>query len=395
MAPVHGAVIVHGVKKGRFLLVTHQLSGHAGPELALAKRLVRRGHEVAVHAPAELAEPVAAAGCELIAYERVEAWAPPEGVPFADLIGEVGRHFGSALLADEVKGALERYRPDVAVVDVVVSAAFAATEAEKTRTACVLPILYQPWYHVYGGTLQNSNPARRHLGLRPFAEESPRAVLRSVRLVLVLSSATFDFPAAGRLDRRVKYVGRMVDPDPVAWDSPWADDDPRPLVLVTLSGLFRSQSDQIQRVLDVLGELPVRGLVLIGVTIEMNALRVPQNAVARRWVSHEAVLPTTSVVVTNGGHNTVLAALAHRVPVLVSPLIPEQAWNGSRAEAFGAGLTLTRNATSGEIRAALTDLLADPQIRENAQGAASSLAGDGGERAVDELEGLLKRRWLC
>jgi len=123
-------------------------------------------------------------------------------------------------------------------------------------------------------------------------------------------------------------------------------------------------------------------------------LHVPENAVARRWVPHEAVLPRTSLVVTNGGHNTVLAALAHGVPVLVSPLMPEQAWNGTRAESFGAGRTLTPDATRAEIRVALDELLYDPRIRQNAERAAQAVAGDGGERAVDELERLLGRRWI-
>ena len=302
------------MKTGRFLLVTHQEVGHAVPELTLAKRLVRRGHHVTVHAPPELADRVAAAGCDFAAYERTEPWEPPEGVPLVELIGEAVWYYGSAELAEDVKGALDRHRPDVAIVDVVLSAAFAAAEAAKVRTAAVLPVLYQPWYFGWGRFIKRVNPARAHLGLRALAEETPETVIAHARLVLVLSSAAFDFPPSERLDRRVRYVGRIIDPDPVAWESPWPADDARPLVVVTVSGLFRSQHGQIQQLLDALAELPVRVLVLIGLKIEENRLRIPPNAVAQRWVPHEAVLPQASLVVTNGGHNTILASLAHGVP---------------------------------------------------------------------------------
>ncbi len=370
------------------------LLGHATPELVLAKRLVRRGHEVTVHAPSSLAEQVAAAGCDLVPHESVEPWIQPEGVPFMEVVGEASRHLGSPVLAEEVKRALDERRPDAAVVDVALSAGFAAAEAAKVRTACVLPLLYQPWYFWYGSILQQVNPARARLGLRTLPRQTPEAVLAHVRLILVLSAAVFDFPPSRRLDRRVKYVGRMSDPDPVVWHSPWPADDRRPLVLVTLSSLFRFQRDQVQQVLDVLGELTVRVLVLRGLTIGADTVPLPANAVGERWVPHEAVLPEATIVVTHGGHNTVLAALEHGVPVLVSPLMREQAWNGERAEALGAGLTLESDASRGEIHTALDRLLADPSFSANARQAAEAFASDGGDRAVDELERLRRKRWF-
>jgi UDP:flavonoid glycosyltransferase YjiC (YdhE family) len=385
---------VVGVRKGSFLLVTHEASGHAVPELALAKRLVRRGHDVTLHAPEELADRAAATGCDVLIYTTDEPWNPLEGAPRMEVIAAARRRAGSPALAEDVKNVLDRLQPDVAIVDVVLSAAFAAAEAANTRTACVLPILYQPWHLWYGDLLQDANPARMHLGLRPLARQTTKTAIAHARLVLVLSSASFDYPASGRLDRRVRYVGRMIDPDPATWESPWPADDPCPLVIVTLSGFVRYPQGQVQQVLDALAERPVRMLVLIGLTIDENALHVPENAVVRRWVPHEAVLPDTSLVVTNGGHNSVLAALAHGVPVLVLPLMEEQAWNGHRAEAFGAGRTLATDATRDHIEEALDDLLFDPRTRERARNAAEAVVSDGGESAVDELERLLGRRWL-
>ena len=72
--------------------------------------------------------------------------------------------------------------------------------------------------------------------------------------------------------------------------------------------------------------------------------------------------------------------------------MPEHTLNGTRAEAFDAARMLPPDATPDALRAALDDLLFDPRTRETARLAAATLAGDGGERAVDELERLLRRR---
>jgi MGT family glycosyltransferase len=183
----------------------------------------------------------------------------------------------------------------------------------------------------------------------------------------------------------------MIDPELPRWDSPWPPDDRRPLVLVSPSSLYRRQRPaQLQQILDALGEFPVRVLATLGLDAGGDTVQAPANAVVKNWVPHEAALPGATLVVTNGGHNTVLAALAHGVPVLVSPLMREQEWNGRRAEAFGAGRLLAPNATSNEIRAALEELLS-PAVRRRSKRAARALRdrGGGGERAADHLERLL------
>ena len=212
--------------------------------------------------------------------------------------------------------------------------------------------------------------------------------------MLVLSTEGFDFALPRKLDRRVKYAGRMVDPDTPTWSSPWPSSDSRPLVLVTLSGLYRFQDEQVQQILDTLGELPVRVLVTVGPALDPDTMRAPSNAVVERWVPHEAVLPEAALVVTHGGHNTVLSAVVHGVPVLVMPLIPEQEWNGRRAEQLGMGRTLAPDAGPDDIRAVLAELLFDPHRRKLSRRAARAVGdrGRGGARAVTELERLAGRR---
>ncbi len=375
------------MERGRFLLATPGFTGHATPELTLARRLVRRGHAVLVYAPAELERQVAAAGAVHLPFTAFQLRRHSEAEPLDEQIRQGARHFESPALAEELGDLLQRERVDVAVIDYLLAAAFTAAEAARVPTACVLPVLYAPWVLWYGQHMYDDGAARAALGLG----EASTAFASWARLVLVFSTKRFDFPLRGRRDRRVEYVGRMVDPELPHWDSPWPPDDRRPLVLVSPSSLYRRQRPaQLQQILDALGELPVRVLATLGLDGDGDTVHAPANAVVRNWVPHEAVLPGAALAVTNGGHNTVLTALAHGVPVLVSPLMREQEWNGRRAEAFGAGRLLAPNATSDEIRAALEELLSDP-VRRRAKRVARALRdrGGGGERAAAYLERLL------
>jgi UDP:flavonoid glycosyltransferase YjiC (YdhE family) len=382
--------------RGRHIvLATHQLTGHAGIELNLVRWLVRRGHRITVYAPAELADAVEKAGAELVPFEQFETWEPPSDIPVTTMIEEAAGHAGSPTLAEEFRDVLVRDRPDAALVDVALSGAFVGAEAAGVATAAVMPILYTPWAVWYGRLFADVGAAREALGL-PVVESPPDAISRHVRLVLVLSARLFDFPFPRKLERRVRYTGRMVEPDPAAWDDPWPADDRRPLVLVTISSLYRFQDDRIHQILDLLAEMPVRVLVTVGPALDRDAFRAPSNAIVVSWAPHESVVPKAALVVTHGGHNTVLGALSHGVPVLVTPLIPEQVWNGQRAEAFGAGRTLGPENGIDDVRWALDELLFDPRRRAEARAASSAVGDDGrgGPRAAAQVERLCRRRFV-
>ena len=77
------------------------------------------------------------------------------------------------------------------------------------------------------------------------------------RRVLVLTSADFDFPA--ELPDNVRYVGAVLD-DPAWAEQPWtAPPGDDPLVLVALSSTFQDHAGCLQRIVDGLATLPVRG----------------------------------------------------------------------------------------------------------------------------------------
>jgi UDP:flavonoid glycosyltransferase YjiC (YdhE family) len=102
------------------------------------------------------------------------------------------------------------------------------------------------------------------------------------------------------------------------------------------------------------------------------------------------VLPHTAVVVTHAGLGTVMAALIHGVPLLCLPMGRDQGVNSERVVACGAGRTISRDATSEEIRSAISDVLDSPKYRQRARRMAGIIKREAdGSMVVPLLEGLL------
>jgi MGT family glycosyltransferase len=145
----------------------------------------------------------------------------------------------------------------------------------------------------------------------------------------------------------------------------------------------------LERVIEALGALPVRALVTVGQHLDADSFVTPPNVSVRGYVPHAAVLPYASAVVTHAGLGTVLAALAHGVPLVCLPLGREQPDNAAAVERVGAGVVLSNDADPSDIRAAITDVLETPQYQLLAAAMAATIDSYGrGQLCVDELERL-------
>jgi UDP:flavonoid glycosyltransferase YjiC (YdhE family) len=85
----------------------------------------------------------------------------------------------------------------------------------------------------------------------------------------------------------------------------------------------------------------------------------------------------------------VIKALAHGLPVLVTPFGRDQKDNGARVAVSGAGLVASPRATPRRLAADLQRLLGESSFRAAARGMADAIARDVREdRAVAEMEAL-------
>lgn len=416
-------------KPRRFLFSLWEGGGNVPPQLELARRLVARGHHVRVISDRCNQAEVRAAGCEFVAYTQAPSRHDKSAASTLLRDYEASNPLKAFLMfrdqimlgparayAHDVLAELGRAPADALVVNDGLFGSMMAAEQARLPYAVILPHHYMypaPGLppagtmfvpprnalerardrvinllleRAFDGGLPALNSGRAALGLPPLRHVFEQ--MHRADRVLVLTSPAFDFEAA-ELPANVRYVGPVID-DPVWAAEPASAALPpgtQPLVVVSFSTTFQNQQGTLQRVIDALGELPVRGLVTIGPTLDASAFRVPANVALQRFARHSQLFPHAAAVVTHGGHGTVIRALACGVPVICMPMGRDQGGNAVRVAARHAGKALAATAPVRAIRAALKDVLESPRYREQAQRLASRIVQDArSSAAVCELE---------
>jgi UDP:flavonoid glycosyltransferase YjiC (YdhE family) len=137
----------------------------------------------------------------------------------------------------------------------------------------------------------------------------------------------------------------------------------------------------------------VRGVVTVGDSVDPKALTPVENVAVFATADHDDLMRRASLVVTHGGHGTLIRALKNSLPmVVVTGAAADQPVNAAAVEAWGVGRALPGDAAADTIADAMREVLATPRFRAAAAGLAAQLDGvDGAENAADEIEDLLHR----
>ncbi|MEQ1788503.1 MAG: nucleotide disphospho-sugar-binding domain-containing protein [Acidimicrobiales bacterium] len=261
---------------------------------------------------------------------------------------------------------------DVVVADYMLPGALCGAEASFRPSVALVHTLYAALLDGDGGllpmhmaaTVDGVAAVRAELGLAPVA--SFGALLDRQACVLVTSPEALDDPAPPRA-ANVRYVGPVLEDagSDAGWRPPGVDDG-RPIVVVGLGTTPMDEGPVLQRLLTALGDAPVRVIATIGDHLDPADLTVPPNVHVAGYVRHAALLPWASAVVSHAGLGTVLAALAHGLPLVCVPLGREQPPNAAAVERVGAGCTLEPTASPEAIRAAVSRAVTDMDLRAGA-----------------------------
>lgn len=357
---------------GRFLIVTWEGGGNVPPAIALGYQLNQVGHDVRLLGPYSAAREVNAAGLRFVPYASVPAW--PDGVSLEDDISLFGTLLNGDGVVRDVVAEARRDRPDVLVVDCMMGSALAAGEYLGVPTAVLVHVLYRPFADQWGQLVVSPVP-RARLGLESVDGPVPASLLARAATVLVLVPPGFDF-GAGDCPANTTYTGPVFLPDPseYVWDPPGLPGSSDPLVLVSFGITRQRQRQALAPVLQALADLPVRGLLTLGGVLPPDEVAAPPNVTVRTYLPHAAVLRHGSLVVSHGGLSTIMAALAHAVPLLCLPQGREQGLNAERVEAVGAGRTLAMDSDPADIAAAVSEMIHDPAYRSSAAQMAERIA---------------------
>src|SRR5207253_5005080 len=100
-------------------------------------------------------------------------------------------------------------------------------------------------------------------------------------------------------------------------------------------------------------------------------------------------LPHAALVITHAGLGTVMAALAHGVPLLCLPMGRDQHDNAARVAHLGAGSVVPADAGADEIASAVRAALGNQTLKRSAQQVAATIRDDiAADQATIELEAL-------
>ncbi|HSG16726.1 MAG TPA: glycosyltransferase [Anaerolineae bacterium] len=416
----------------RYLFVVWDGGGTLPPELGLARRLVERGHQVHVLGDNPVEPDAIAAGCTFSGFVRGpnRKSRSPADDPFQDWTGSPIAAFkrvrdllvcGPALeFAQDVLEQISKHRAEAVITDLMILGAVIGAEKADLPRVGIAPHCYMRptpgstplgmglhpaqgplgrlrdaalrsvMTRMFAGGLPAIARARKELGLETVSH--PFEVEDRLDRILVLSSLAFDHPQPA-LPENVRYVGPVLD-DPIwaePWTSPWSELDPRPLVLVSLGSTFQDQRAVVQRIVNALGGMEIRALVTLGSVFEPGEIASPDNVVTVRSAPHAQVLPGADLVITHGGHGTMMKSLAAGKPALCIPLGRDQIDNAVRLERVGAGLSLKPGASSDRIANAIQRLLGNHSYITKAQTFARQLEMGAGA-AIVELEGIFGSR---
>lgn len=402
----------------RVLVAATDFAGHAFPEIALARALHERGHEVLVETSERWREAVEELGPRLLASEQLPTVA--HHGTFDHSLAEVARE-RAALLRD--------LRPDVVVSDIATAAPPLAAEAAGVPWASLVPTVYplqgtglppygsglraarntigKLWWRAVSPAVNAVRPAmswrrriparldevRAELGLAPirgYDETLTTYGPLSRGLTMVATFPQLEYPR--RWPENVHVTG------PMAFELPHPPIElpggSRPLVLVASSTVQDPEHDLLRAALEGLAGEAVEVLATINSAGVSWAGPVPDNARVVDWVSYTQVMPRAALVVCSGGHGTLTRALAAGVPVLVAARGGDTPETGARVAWAGAGLMLPgRLLGARPLSRAVGRILDDPGFAVRAQRiGAWSRDNDGAARGAELVERYARTR---
>jgi MGT family glycosyltransferase len=401
----------------RLLAYTSPARGHLYPMVPILTALAERGHYTSVCALSGELERLALLGIDASAIDPAV-----ESIPIVDWQARSQRGAAISVLktfaarsegeAPDLARAIDRYDPDVLLIDINSWGAATVAEASGRPWAIYSPYLlplrsrdappFGPGLRPLDGplgavrdaivrriadstlnrtTMPSLNALRARYGLP--ALDRFDDLFEQPSLLLSLTAEGFEYPRSD-WPANVRLVG------PMNWNPPthtslrppsWLADLPDPLALVTCS----TELQRDRRLASVaLQALPAAGMSVLATVAahDPSAFEAGPRSRVVRFVPHDAILGRAACVICHGGLGITQKALAAGVPVVVVPFGRDQLETARRVEFAEAGIRLTPRRLTAERLAAAVHAAID--CREGAERVSRAYAAAGGPVAAAE-----------
>ncbi|MBW8484304.1 glycosyltransferase [Actinomadura parmotrematis] len=365
--------------------------GHLNPMIAIALRLRAAGHDARIATGPGVAGYARAAGVPALAMGtggelRKDFATEAEGRGAALLDREAPRWIGDLLAyaAD--------WPPDLVVRQWMEGASLVAAERLGVpHVVCEVCLRLPERYREYDPAARTA----RAYGVAPgFAEGS---------LWLSCFPPSFARPGTPRKPHEHHVKPLLYDRHgPRGADGLAAGADGAPLVYATLGTMYNQVPHVFESLVEAFAGEDYRVVISTGPDRDPGSVKVrslPPNVRVTRYVPNSAIVPRADAVISHGGFSTVMAALAHGVPLGLVPLGSDHGTNSGRCVDLGAGLRYPHCRTepyvhvppadvaAGPLREMARELLADGRYREAAGRLRDEMAAlPGHDRAVELIE---------
>ncbi len=165
----------------------------------------------------------------------------------------------------------------------------------------------------------------------------------------------------------------------------------KPLIYVSFGSLGCGDTKTLQKLIDALGQLPVRALVNVGSYIDAYS-DVPANVILDKWFPQPSVIPQVDAVIHHGGNNTFTECLYFGKPSIIMPYVWDGHDNANRVHETGHGIKMHRNHwTFAELRSNLDAILTDVMMKKRLAAASAQMQRSSGPaKAAQLLDRLLQ-----
>jgi zeaxanthin glucosyltransferase len=384
--------------------------GHLNPLLPTLRRVAEAGHELVFAATRDVGPIARTAGIKLRS-ELLDVPPPPAGFLtsgklFAEKLRDADWLAGwiEALLIDAVPmqlpavaRLLARERPDVVIADPMLYAVAIAC-AERALPWAALssslnPVTPASWATALTNTLDRLSDKRAAL-FRTRSVPVPRFFVSDAESPWLNLAFTCADYCPHPIDPAIQLVGAPFDAsdvtrrgDEVAF--PWQRLGTKPRLYCSFGSQAFYQPRLFQRVCAEAEQLGYQVIASVGELIEDPSFvaSAPPDAVLVRYAPQLELLSKVDLMVSHGGANSVVEALAHGRPLLLLTLCNDQPLQARFLCASGAGLALDASGgdvNEGALRAALTQL-GSGDFRARAEQLGCALQSAGGPTRAAEL----------
>ena len=396
----------------RILFALIPEKGHINPYVGPAQVLHALGHEVAFYALQDISPQLKAAGFDRFFPGSAANPPPPyanRGKLFAEKVRDADwlRNWIKTLLVDNVppqvdvlRGIVRKYRPDVLAIDSMVYQAAIVAETEKIPYAglssSLNPVADRSFVSELTETVRWLSPARDAL----FAAYGLTAEFRVCDVVSPWVNTVFTTEAFLKPDDpplQTFLVGPSIPPYARGDERefPWKRFR-RPVIYMSLGSQVYYQPRAFRCIIDAVRGRDVQLVLSVNELLGTDVLgELPPNVLAVHYTPQLRLLNRVKAMITHGGANSVMEALAAGVPLLIHPICNDQPFQAQVVESSGVGRRIDLDrATPAEAWAAIEALLASdsPHRAAAARVRDSYRASDGSGITALLIHGLARRR---